>query len=98
MVIITKNWSALPVMVPTITPTYTPPPDSTQQPTANTYTPDNIQQPATDLVELPEITHDETEGTKIVTVSPHSLLGLRRDRKSFSSKVFLTSSLLACHP
>jgi len=61
MVGVNKNWSALPVMAPTITlgpgieVCANPPQPS------STYTPDNIQQPAADLVELPEITHNETK-------------------------------------
>jgi len=63
MVVIQKNWQAPLVLVTasTITPQYTPQPNSTQQPTTNTYTPEISQQSAPDLVELPEITHDETK-------------------------------------
>jgi len=48
MVIIHKNWQALPVTVPTVTA-----PDPIQQPT------DTIQQPTADIVELNEINHNE---------------------------------------
>jgi len=51
MVVICKNWQALPVTATTVTglsvSSYTPPPDPIQQPTA-------------DIVELNEINHDKT--------------------------------------
>jgi len=51
MVVIRKNWQALPVTATTVTrlskPSYTPPTDPIQQPTA-------------DIVELNEINHDKT--------------------------------------
>jgi len=66
MVIIRKNWQALPVSVTTVTTpiiedrawpapvsSYTPPPDPIQWPM------DNIQQSAADIVELHKINHDE---------------------------------------
>jgi len=50
MVVIHKNWQALPVTATTVTglsePSYMPPPDPIQQPTA-------------DIVELNEINHDK---------------------------------------
>jgi len=49
MVVIRKNWQALPVTATTVTapePSYTPPPDPIQQPTA-------------DIVELNEINHNK---------------------------------------
>jgi len=50
MVVIRKNWQALPVTATTVTattePSYTPPTDTIQQPTA-------------DIVELNKINHDE---------------------------------------
>jgi len=56
MVVIRKNWQALPVTATTATApvsSYTPPLDPIQQP------PDPIQQPTADIVELNEINHDE---------------------------------------
>jgi len=66
MVVIQKNWQALPVSATTITlgpgievraqptpePTYTPSPDNIQRPTVHLNS-------KPDLVELPEINHDE---------------------------------------
>jgi len=58
MVVICKNWQALPVTATTVTglsePSYTPPTDPIQQPT------DPIQQTTADIVELNEINHDKT--------------------------------------
>jgi len=48
MVVIRKNWQALPVAATTVTA-----PDLIQQPTAD------IQQPTADIVELNEINHNE---------------------------------------
>jgi len=56
MVVICKNWQALPVTATTVTApvsAYTPPPDPIQQPL------DPIQQPTADIVELNEINHDK---------------------------------------
>jgi len=57
MVVIRKNWQALPVTATTVTglsePSYTPPTDTIQWPT------DPIQQPTADIVELNKINHDE---------------------------------------
>jgi len=58
MVVIRKNWQALPVTVTTVTglsePSYMPPTDTIQRPT------DPIQQPTADIVELNKINHDKT--------------------------------------
>jgi len=58
MVVIRKNWQALPVTATTVTglsePSYTPPTDPIQQPA------DPIQQPTADIVELNKINHDKT--------------------------------------
>jgi len=50
MVVIRKNWQALPVTATTVTA----PTDLIQQPT------DPIQQPTADIVELNKINHDKT--------------------------------------
>jgi len=53
MVVIRKNWQALPVSATTVTApvsSYMPPPDPIQQPTA-------------DIVELNKINHDKPNGT-----------------------------------
>jgi len=57
MVVIRKNWQALPVTVTTVTaptePSYTPPTDTIQQPTAHLSS-------EPDIVELNKINHDKT--------------------------------------
>jgi len=55
MVVIRKNWQALPVAATTVTA-----PASIQQPTADIQQPTaDIQQPTADIVELNKINHDE---------------------------------------
>jgi len=53
MVVIRKNWQALPVTATTVTAPTVTAPDPIQQPTAP------IQQPTADIVELNEINHNE---------------------------------------
>jgi len=71
MVVIHKNWQALPVTATTVTglsePSYTPPPDPIQQPTA-------------DIVELNEINHDKTNEPPAYSSCPPPVQPKKRSR------------------
>jgi len=84
MVIICKNWQALPVAATTLTA-----PDIIQQPTASIQQPTAsiqqptayIQQPTADIVELNEINHNEPNKPMANTCQNSSCIPLVRPKK-----------------
>jgi len=77
MVVIRKNWQALPVAATTVTA-----PDLIQQPTGLIQQPTaSIQQPTADIVELNEINHDEPNEPVAYSYQNSSRIPLVRPKK-----------------
>jgi len=95
MVVIRKNWQALPTTVtaPNIEDSTQPAPDPIQRPTAHLSS-------EPDIVELHKINHDEPNEPVADTniyVTPHHQSGLRRGCRPLNKKASYTSSLSALH-